>query len=139
MQNTLRILMAQINPTVGALAFNRDKIIEIIKNKQDDHDVILFPELALTGYPPEDLLFRNEFHLSVIEHLIQIQEVTKDCYVVVGHPSIDQKNCYNSVSILHQGQIITTYHKQKLPNYEIFDEARYFTAGERKPCILKIK
>ncbi|WP_133137092.1 NAD+ synthase [Legionella rowbothamii] len=138
MQNTLRILMAQINPTVGALAFNRDKIIEIIKNKQDDHDVILFPELALTGYPPEDLLFRNEFHLSVIEHLIQIQEVTKDCYVVVGHPSIDQKNCYNSVSILHQGQIITTYHKQKLPNYEIFDEARYFTAGERKPCILKI-
>ncbi len=139
MQNTLRILMAQINPTVGALALNRDKIIEIIKNKQDDHDVIVFPELALTGYPPEDLLFRNEFHHSVMEHLKQIQSITKDCYVLVGHPSIDQKKCYNSVSILHQGQIITEYHKQKLPNYEIFDEARYFTAGERKPCTLKIK
>lgn len=139
MNNTLRILMAQINPTVGALISNRDKIIEIIKNQQDAHDLIIFPELALTGYPPEDLLLRNEFHHAVIEHLKQIQTVTQDCYVLIGHPSLNQKNCYNAVSILHKGQIIAEYHKQKLPNYAIFDEARYFTAGARTPYVLEIK
>ncbi len=139
MQKKLRILMAQINPTVGALAFNRDKIIEIIKNKQEDHDLIIFPELALTGYPPEDLLFRHEFHLAVKENLLQIQAIVKNCYVIVGHPSVSQKNCLNSISIIHQGKIIKEYHKQKLPNYEIFDEERYFTAGQRTNCILEIK
>ena len=79
--------MAQINPTVGALASNRDQIIEIIKSRQEDHNVILFPELALTGYPPEDLLFRKEFQHAVTENLKQIQAVTKDCFVLVGHES----------------------------------------------------
>lgn len=139
MHNTLRILMAQINPTVGALALNCGKIIEIIKSQQAAHDVILFPELSLTGYPPEDLLFRTEFHDAVMEHLRQIQSIVEDCYVLVGHPSLDQKNCYNSVSVIHKGQIINEYHKQKLPNYDIFDEARYFTPGTNTPCVLQIK
>lgn len=131
--------MAQINPTVGALAANRDKISDIIKSQQASHDVIVFPELALTGYPPEDLLFRKEFHKEVAAHLKEIQNATQDCYVVIGHPvSIDQNTCYNSVSILHQGQIIREYHKQKLPNYEIFDEVRYFTPGTKTPCTLEI-
>ncbi|MCW8398314.1 NAD+ synthase [Legionella sp. PATHC038] len=138
MQNKLTVLMAQINPTVGALASNRDKIIEVIKSKQADHHVILFPELALTGYPPEDLLFRKEFQQAVTEHLKQIQEATKDCYVLVGHPSRDRQRLYNSVSIFYQGQKIAEYHKQNLPNYEIFDEARYFTPGKKNPCLLEI-
>ncbi|QMT59599.1 NAD+ synthase [Legionella sp. PC997] len=137
MQNQLSVLMAQINPTVGALTSNRDKIIEIIKSKQKTHDVILFPELALTGYPPEDLLLRKEFQQAVDEHLTQIQAATKDCYVLVGHPSRNQQ-LYNSVSIFHNGQKISEYHKQNLPNYEIFDEARYFTPGKRNPCVLDI-
>lgn len=139
MQNKLRILMAQTNPTVGDLAANRAQIIEIINNKQTEHDLIIFPELALTGYPPEDLLFRKEFHQAIIENLKQIQAVTKDCYVLIGHPSVDQKNCYNSLSILHDGKIITQYQKQNLPNYEIFDETRYFTPGPKNPCLLNIK
>ncbi|WP_454780584.1 NAD+ synthase [Legionella sp. WA2022007384] len=138
MQNKLSVLMAQINPTVGALTSNRDKIIEIIKSEQEAHDVILFPELALTGYPPEDLLFRKEFQEAVNEHLKQIQAVTKDCYVLAGHPARNSQQLYNSVSIFHNGQKISEYHKQNLPNYEIFDEARYFTPGKKIPCILDI-
>lgn len=130
--------MAQINPTVGALASNRDKIIEIIKSKQAEHDVILFPELALTGYPPEDLLFRKEFQQEVHDNLKQIQDVTENCYVLVGHPTRDKQRLYNSVSVFYQGQKVTEYHKQNLPNYEIFDEARYFTHGKKNPCILEI-
>lgn len=131
MQNKLTVLMAQINPTVGALVSNRDKIIDVIKNKQAEHNIILFPELALTGYPPEDLLFRKEFQQAVSENLKQIQEATKDCYVLVGHPSLEKQRLYNSVSIFYQGQKIAEYHKQNLPNYEIFDEARYFTPGKK--------
>lgn len=138
MQKNLTVLMAQINPTVGALASNRDKIIEVIKNKQTDHDIIVFPELALTGYPPEDLLFRKEFQYAIDEHIKQIQAVTKDCYVLVGHPSTDKGKLYNTVSVFYQGEKVSEYHKQNLPNYQIFDEARYFTPGEKIPCILNI-
>ncbi|OEH46448.1 hypothetical protein lpari_02787 [Legionella parisiensis] len=98
MQNKLTVLMAQINP-LCALTSNRDQIIEIIKSKQAAHNVILFPELALTGYPPEDLLFRREFQQAVAEHLKQIQTEIKDCYVLVGHPSMREQRLYNSVSI----------------------------------------
>jgi NAD+ synthase (glutamine-hydrolysing) len=139
MQNKLRILMAQINPIVGELDSNRDKIINIIQNNQANHDVIVFPELALTGYPPEDLVYRFEFQQSVTEHLNQIRAKTKNCYVLIGHPSIDHKKRHNSVSILYDGKIISQYHKQNLPNYEIFDEARYFVPGPRNACILEIK
>lgn len=138
MQSKLTVLMAQINPTVGALIANRDRMIEIIKSNQANHDVIIFPELALTGYPPEDLLFRKEFHEAVTEHLKQIQDETEDCYVLVGHPTREKHLLYNSVSIFYQGQKVTEYHKQNLPNYEIFDEARYFTPGKKNPCILEI-
>lgn len=139
MQEQLNILMAQVNPTVGALESNCNKIIDIIKSSQSEHDVIVFPELVLTGYPPEDLLFRKEFHQAVLENLKKIQETVKDCHVLIGHPVLDGECCYNALSIVHQGQIIREYHKQKLPNYEVFDEARYFTPGKKDPCILEIK
>lgn len=139
MQKKLRILMAQTNPTIGALEANRDQIMEIIHNNQENHDLIVFPELALTGYPPEDLLFRKEFQQAIAKHLKLIQEITKDCYVVIGHPSLEQHTLYNSVSILHKRKTVTIYHKQNLPNYEVFDEDRYFTPGKKNPCILEIK
>lgn len=130
--------MAQINPTVGTLASNRDKIIDVIESEQANHHIILFPELALTGYPPEDLLYRKEFEQAITEHLKQIQDATKDCYVLVGHPSREKQRLYNSASIFYQGQKIAEYHKQNLPNYDIFDEARYFTPGKKNPCIIEI-
>jgi NAD+ synthase (glutamine-hydrolysing) len=138
MKSTLNILMAQINPTVGAVQSNCDKIIAIIKTNQEKHDIILFPELALTGYPPEDLLFRKEFHQVVTDNLKTIQDATKECYVIIGHPTLDQEHCYNTASIFYKKQKISEYKKQNLPNYGVFDEARYFSPGKKDPCVLKI-
>ncbi|WP_233586612.1 NAD+ synthase [Legionella sp. km772] len=131
--------MAQINPTVGAIRENEKKIIEIINNNHHTHQLIVFPELALTGYPPEDLLFRKEFYQAVENSLKNIQAVSKDCYVIVGHPSLELEGCYNSLSVFHKGNKIRQYHKQNLPNYEIFDEARYFLPGPQDSCILTIE
>ncbi len=139
MQEHLTILMAQIDPTVGNIELNANKIIDIIQNHQQQVDLIVFPELALTGYPPEDLLLRIEFHQVASEYLTKIQGVTKDCHVLIGHPISNGIHCYNAVSIVHKGQIIQQYHKQKLPNYDVFDEERYFIAGERNPCLIEIK
>lgn len=133
--------MAQINPFVGGVELNKQKIINIIEEQQAKHDIIVFSELVLTGYPPEDLLFRPEFHEAVQKSLLHIQTATKQCYVIVGHPSptanIDYN--YNSISIFYDGKKIREYHKQKLPNYEVFDEERYFLAGPKDPCILSIQ
>lgn len=139
MNEPLKVLMAQINPMVGDIEANCEKIINITKSHQANHDIILFPELALTGYPPEDLLYRKEFHQAVVRSLQSIQEVTKACYVIVGHPAQEKELCYNSISIFHQGQKIREYHKQLLPNYGVFDEARYFTPGSKDPCVLTVK
>lgn len=139
MKETLKVLMAQINPTVGAIEQNAVKIIQIIKEKQGTHDLIVFPELALTGYPPEDLILRKEFHQKVMNNLLRVQKEAKDSYILLGHPTLKDGNCYNSVSLLHQGQIIKVYHKQKLPNYDVFDENRYFIPGPKEPCIINIK
>ncbi len=138
MPNHLKILMAQINPTVGAISDNEKKIIKTIKNNQKKHHVIVFPELVISGYPPEDLLFRKEFYQSVEKSLKKIQEITEDCYVILGHPTLEPEGCYNSLSVFYKGQKIRQYHKQNLPNYEIFDEARYFLSGPQDPCILTI-
>jgi NAD+ synthase (glutamine-hydrolysing) len=130
--------MAQINPTVGAIKANQEQIIEIIKGKQAAHDLIVFPELTLTGYPPEDLLYRKELHQQVLKSLKAIQKATKNCFVIVGHPVLTAQGCYNSLSIFYQGQKIQEYHKQNLPNYEIFDELRYFIPGPKNPCLIQI-
>lgn len=137
-QSKLNILMAQINPTVGAIEANRDKIIAIINDQQTQHDIIIFPELTLTGYPPEDLLFRKELHQAVTASLETIQAATKECHVIIGHPTLDKECCYNTASIFYKGQKIREYHKQNLPNYDVFDEARYFTPGKKDPCIFEI-
>lgn len=139
MHSNLNILMAQINLKVGAIDANEKKIIKLIQTHQDTHDVILFPELTLTGYPPEDLLYHRDFHRSVEESLLRIQAVVKDCYVLIGHPVLENEQCYNSMSILHDGKKIKAYHKQNLPNYDVFDEARYFVPGKKDPCLLKVK
>ncbi|KTD21402.1 NAD synthase (glutamine-hydrolysing) [Legionella lansingensis] len=140
MSQVLQILMAQINPLVGAIGANTEKIANIIKLHQDQHDVIVFPELAISGYPPEDLLLRQDFHKQVEQALQVIQEITKECHVIVGHPCLeDDRVCFNAASIFYNGTRVAHYHKQHLPNYGVFDEERYFHHGEAKPCILPIK
>lgn len=139
MPQSLTILMAQINPTVGAIAANTEKIINIIQTHQGNHDLIIFPELALTGYPPEDLLFHDELFIQIDVALQKIQANTADCHVIVGYPSIDVGQRYNTASVITNGQCVARYHKQHLPNYGVFDEQRYFTQGEAIPCIFNIK
>ncbi|VEG89635.1 NAD+ synthase [Legionella spiritensis] len=135
----LSILVGQINSTVGAVSKNAANLTEIITTHQNHHDLIIFPELCLTGYPPEDLLFRQGFHQQVRDKLNAIAAEIHDCHVVIGHPWIDGGQCYNAASVFYQGKLVTRYYKQKLPNYGVFDEFRYFTPGPATPCIITIK
>lgn len=139
MNSFLKILMAQLNFKVGAIETNAEKIISVIVQEQSDHDVIVFPELAVTGYPPEDLLLRKEFHLRVQHALNEIQAASDNCHIVVGHTSWEDGHCFNSASVFYRGKRIALYHKQNLPNYGVFDEQRYFTPGDSKACVLTIK
>ncbi|CEK10198.1 NAD+ synthase [Legionella hackeliae] len=139
MSHALKILMAQLNPVVGAVEANAEKICSIVDSHQLKQDVIVFPELALTGYPPEDLLLRYDFHQQVERALKTIERMSKDCFVIVGHPSLEGEDCFNSASIFYKGERIALYHKHHLPNYGVFDEKRYFKSGEAGPCILSIR
>ena len=136
---TLKILASQQNFTVGAIEKNAEKIITIIQDNQANHDLILFSELAITGYPPEDLLFRSQLHHRVNDALHQIAINTKDCYVIVGHPLLENDACYNAASILYQGHCVQVYRKQQLPNTGVFDEKRYFKPGPAKTCQFTVK
>lgn len=139
MHQDIKVLMAQINPTVGAIQNNAQQIIQIIEDHQDSYDLIVFPELCLNGYPPEDLLFRPEFRQQTRFYLDKIKTHVKHCHVVLGHAQYIETDCFNSLSIFYDGQLKLTYDKQHLPNYSVFDEVRYFTPGEQKTCILSIK
>lgn len=135
----LRLLLAQINPTVAAISSNAALIKDIIQTEQENHDLIVFPELALTGYPPEDLLLRESFYKACDEALKEIAKEVGHCYVIIGHPSAEQGKHFNSASVYYQGQRLCLYHKQILPSYGVFDERRYFSSGEAKPCVFNVK
>jgi NAD+ synthase (glutamine-hydrolysing) len=137
-QTPLRILVAQINPIVGNLHHNAKLIKDIITQHAQTHDIILFPELALTGYPPEDLLFQSNFHAQVETELKSIQAISLDCHVIVGHPQVRHGDCFNAASVFYQGKRLAHYHKQHLPNDGVFDEKRVFVPGEKRPCIFTL-
>ncbi len=130
---SLRIALAQINSTVGDLEGNVSKIIDYLQRaKRFDADLVAFPELAVTGYPPEDLLLKSQFIDDNLQALKKIQESVSDITAVVGF--VDrQKALYNAAALIHDRQIIDVYHKMYLPNYGVFDEYRYFKAGSRYP------
>jgi NAD+ synthase (glutamine-hydrolysing) len=132
---TLRIAMAQINPTVGDLAGNRDRIIDCIsRGKKAGADIVAFPELALTGYPPEDLLLKPQFVKDNLSTLKEIERATSGITAIVGF--VDKKDLmYNAAAIMHNGKLAYVYHKILLPNYGVFDEYRYFRPGSRYPLI----
>ncbi|MBA2655651.1 MAG: NAD+ synthase [Tatlockia sp.] len=138
MQQALKILMAQINPKIGAIEANVEKIISIIHKEQSRHDLIVFPELAISGYPPEDLLLRQDFFVRVNHGLALIKKAAADCHVVIGHPSFENGHCFNSATVFHKNAQIAFYNKQKLPNYGVFDEQRYFTPGAAEVCIINL-
>ena len=132
---TIRIAMAQINPTVGDLAGNRDRIISTIGlARKAGADIVAFPELAVTGYPPEDLLLKPQFVKDNVGTLKDIMAATTGITAVVGF--VDRKDLlYNAAAILHNGKLAYVYHKILLPNYGVFDEYRYFRPGSRYPLI----
>ena len=125
-----RIAMAQINTTVGDLEGNVRKIKWYIRRSRDlGVDIVTFPELAITGYPPEDLLLKPDF---ISANLKAIQDVASECKgitVVVGFADRNE-DLYNAAALIHDGRIAGVYHKIFLPNYSVFDENRYFQAGE---------
>lgn len=121
--------MAQINPTVGALAENAEKILEFTdKARAAEADLVVFPELALTGYPPEDLLLKSRFIDGNIEWLGKISRKIRGITAIVGFVD-SEEDIYNAAAVIHKGTVVSVYHKMFLPNYGVFDEQRYFQAG----------
>ena len=137
---TLRIVMAQLNTLVGDIEGNADKVIAAARRGRDEFsaDAILFPELTLSGYPPEDLLLRPGLHRRVLEALARVAREVSGIDVVLGYPHPAAGGLYNAASLLRDGHTIATYHKHHLPNYSVFDEKRYFAEG-KAPCVVAIK
>jgi len=137
---TLNIMMAQLNTLVGDFEGNSAKVIETLARAEAVHDdpVVVFPELTLSGYPPEDLLLRPSIRLRVAKSLETILAAMKGgAWAVIGYPRLDSDGLYNVAAVLHRGEIVGEYRKQCLPNYQVFDEKRYFTPG-RTPCVVDI-
>jgi len=126
-----------MNPHVGDIGGNTHKIIDLV-NTHTSADVLVFPELAITGYPPEDLLLRPSMKNRVERALEEILSEVGNQWVIVGYPVTRQGKCYNAAAIIHQGKILVEYHKIELPNYRVFDEKRYFDSGST-PAVVDIK
>lgn len=127
---TLRVALAQMNATVGDLSGNADRVIDLIaRAKEHQVDVVAFPELVLTGYPPEDLVLKPEFIADNIRELNRVVAAVGDITAVVGFVDSDGEDIYNAAAVIQQGQILGCHHKFYLPNYSVFDEQRYFRAG----------
>src|SRR5437016_2890962 len=131
----LRLALAQINVVVGDVEGNAQKIIEWMERARDaDADIVTFPELATTGYPPEDLLLKPQFIDANLAALDKIISRTRDITAVIGF--VDRKDdIFNAAAIAQNGRLVTTYHKMYLPNYGVFDEFRYFQPGRRCPVL----
>lgn len=127
----LSLCLAQLDFTVGAIHNNTALILKTLREQGEQHDIIVFPELAITGYPPEDLLFRDDLHQAVDNAVEQISAAASDCVVIVGHPQAVGGELFNAMSVLHRGECLHRYFKQRLPNYGVFDEQRYFIPGHQ--------
>jgi NAD+ synthase (glutamine-hydrolysing) len=136
----MKVVMGQLNTFVGDIKGNTEKVIQVSReadtNGQDT--LVVFPELTLTGYPPEDLLMRDSLHAQIESALTRLaSELPPHLYVVVGYP----RRCYdrlsNAAGVLHGGHMVGEYFKQRLPNYQVFDEKRYFSEGET-PCVVDV-
>ncbi|MBT9570929.1 MULTISPECIES: NAD+ synthase [unclassified Pseudomonas] len=147
MAQSLRVVMAQLNIRVGDIQGNVEMIIEAAKKARDElhAQIIVFPELTLCGYPPEDLLLRTSMQRRIEKALNEVREAAQGIAIVVGFPWVEsgsgheelQSNRYNSCAIFADGLEVGRYNKQKLPNYRVFDEKRYFVPG-KGPCIVEL-
>jgi NAD+ synthase (glutamine-hydrolysing) len=138
---TLRVALAQFDFPVGAVARNEARIASLVAEARDLHkaDLVVFPELALSGYPPEDLLLRPSFLRACEEALQRLAASVKGIVALVGWPQSAGSIVYNAVSVLRDGGVETTYRKRELPNYAVFDERRYFEVDpDGGSCVIEI-
>lgn len=134
----IRVLMAQINSIVGDITNNSQKILEIINKHHQHHDLIIFPELAICGYPPEDLLLQDDFLRQIDTELKKIMAFKTNCAILLGLPRKDKDERKNSAAYIYQNQV-NFYDKQALPNDSVFSESRFFTEGQGPYLYFKIK
>ena len=133
----MKIALCQINPTVGAINQNKKIILETYSRAIDlEADVIVFPELAIIGYPPQDLLLRDRFIINAQNALNEIAQKST-IPVILGNTLIEHNKLYNCAFICENGEIVSHYKKRLLPTYDVFDEDRYFSAGN-KHCIVEL-
>ncbi len=137
--SSLSIALAQINPLVGDIPGNTEKVIHWAREAQErGGDVIVFPELTLSGYPPEDLLLRPSMALRVDRALDQIKNADLTITLVLGYPRVVAGRVFNMAGVIAGGQLVCEYAKQCLPNYQVFDEMRYFVPGD-SACVFDLK
>src|SRR5690554_3781720 len=142
MTDPLRIAMAQFDFPVGDVAGNTSRIAAMVAEARDEYgaDVVLFPELAISGYPPEDLLMRPSFLADCEAALHEVAKAATGIVAVVGWPESAGSILYNSASVLRDGKVEATYRKRELPNYNVFDERRYFHEDpDGGPCVFEVK
>ena len=134
----LRLALAQINPVVGGLDRNRQLILDAVDQaRAAGARAVVFPELSVTGYPPEDLLLRPAFLAAVTRSVSVIAESCRDIDVILGAPVATDAGLLNAALWLREGRVQAQYAKQVLPNYSVFDEQRYFVAGD-EPCVVEL-
>jgi len=136
----LRIALAQIDLLVGDIDGNVGRVVATAAQARDSlhADVVVFPELTLTGYPPEDLLLRPEFDQRVAQGVEQLCSMVSGVKVVVGYPRIRDGKRYNAAGVIGDGRVVAEYSKALLPNYSVFDEKRYFEPGGA-PCVVELQ
>jgi NAD+ synthase (glutamine-hydrolysing) len=134
-QLNLRVAISQMNSIVGDFKYNAQRIKNCLREATKfGADLILFPELTLTGYPPEDLLLKDEFIEKNKKTLKHVALDVKKIVAVVGYVEKEKKRLYNSAALLHEGKVLGNYRKMILPNYGVFDEKRYFVEGDEPTC-----
>ena len=141
MTQKVTVVMGQIDPIVGDISGNVELIIAASEKAKNESqaDIIVFPEMTITGYPPEDLLLREALYTQVEKALTRLCNEVKDIVCVVGYPMMDELGeRFNMAAWIENGSIQASYIKQNLPNYSVFDEKRYFTPGQL-PCVVEHK
>lgn len=139
MTASVRLVLAQLNLHVGDISGNLQRLVDAAVRARDElkAEAVMFPELALCGYPPEDLLLRSDMQARMEGALQELARRVTGIQMLVGYPWWEADQCFNRAALIAGGKILATYDKQKLPNYKVFDEKRYFSEGS-EPCVVDI-
>ena len=140
MTDTLKIALAQIDLAVGDVSGNTQKILDYAERARDEMraDLVVFPELSICGYPPEDLLFHAGLRMRTEKALEKIVNAVPGIAMLIGFPEYTDDAIFNSCAVFQDGEMLCSYRKQRLPNYSVFDEERYFESG-RNPAVFRLR